>query len=361
MSLKAFSGCSGNKRPQIREHALIGIDFRRRPVEGGGLMRLNRYLAAAGEGSRRSCEARIVAGEVSINGVVCTNLATQVEEGDVVKIGNRVLQKAASATLLLHKPPGFLCTASDTHGRRTLYDLVPPQFNRLFHIGRLDKESEGLILLTNNGELSLKLTHPRYKVDKEYEVVLDQSFDFTLSAKLLHGVNTPEGFAYAEEVHRLARNKLKVVLRQGLKRQIRHMFYEIGYEVIKLKRVRIGPISLGQTPPGEWRILTQREIDALLAAGKPLAPRRPSPAATDGEAKGSPKADAARRPARPAGASGAGGTARPTRPSRPTGTSGPGGTAQRSRPAARGPRPTSGSRPGARKPQGAPPARRPRP
>ncbi len=231
-------------------------------------MRLNRFLASAGLGSRRSCEELILSGQVTINGAMCTNLATRVEPSDVIKVGNRVMHTAAPVTILLHKLPGFVCTATDTHDRRTIFDLLPTNFPRLFHVGRLDKESEGLLLVTNDGDLSLKLTHPRYKVEKEYEVVLDKPFDFTLAEKLLHGISIPEGFARAEAVHKLGSNKVKIVLRQGLKRQIRLMFYALGYEVEKLVRTRIGPITIQGMPPGAWRVLTQREIDSLVAAGK---------------------------------------------------------------------------------------------
>ena len=230
-------------------------------------MRLNRFLASAGLGSRRSCEELIRTGQVTINGVMCENLATTVESSDVVKVGNHVLQSAAPVTLLLHKPPGFLCTASDTHNRRTIFDLLPTNYPRLFHVGRLDMESEGLLIVTNDGDLSLKLTHPRYKVEKEYEVVLDRSFDFEFASKLLRGISLEEGWAKVEAVHKLGSNKLKVVLRQGMKRQIRLMFYALGYEVKKLVRVRIGPIHIQSMPPGSWRVLRQKEIEALLAAG----------------------------------------------------------------------------------------------
>lgn len=240
-------------------------------------MRLNRFLAAAGLGSRRSCEELILSGQVTINGVVRDQLATAVGPNDVVKVGNRVLHAAAPVTILLHKPPGFICTASDTHNRQTVFNLLPPHFPRLFHVGRLDRESEGLLILTNDGSLSLKLTHPRYKVDKEYEVVLDQPFDFERAPKLLHGISLEEGWAKAEEVHRLAANKLKVILRQGMKRQIRLMFHALGYEVKKLVRVRIGNLAIGHLPPGAWRALTQKEIDALLAEGAQTAVRRPAP------------------------------------------------------------------------------------
>jgi len=230
-------------------------------------MRLNRFLASAGLGSRRSCEELIRTGQVTVNGVLCETLATTVSPTDVVKVGSHVLHTAAPTTLLLHKPPGFLCTASDTHERRTIFELLPPNFPRLFHVGRLDRESEGLLLLTNDGELSLKLTHPRYKVEKEYEVVLDRAFDFELASKLLHGIALEEGWAKAESVYKLGSTKLKVVLKQGMKRQIRLMFFALGYEVKRLVRVRIGPLQMQNMPPGSWRVLTQKEIDALLAEG----------------------------------------------------------------------------------------------
>ena len=240
-------------------------------------MRLNRFLAAAGLGSRRSCEELILTGQITINGVLCETLATTVNPTDVVKVGNRVLHTAAPVALLLNKPPGFICTASDEHNRQTVFDLLPPNFTRLFHVGRLDRESEGLLILTNDGSLALKLTHPRYKVDKEYEVVLDHAFDSELTPKLLNGMSLEEGWAKAESIHKLAANKIKVVLRQGMKRQIRLMFFALGYEVKKLVRVRIGPIEIGNMPAGSWRVLTQKEIDALLAEGAKTAALEPTP------------------------------------------------------------------------------------
>lgn len=230
-------------------------------------MRLNRFLAAAGLGSRRGCEELIRTGRVTINGAVCTDLATVVGDGDAVKVGNKLVHRQKALYLALNKPPGYLCTAADEFERRTIFDLVPKNFPRLFNIGRLDKESEGLILLTNDGDLALKLSHPRHKIDKEYEVVLDRPFDMELRAKFLKGIFIEGVRARAELIHKLAPNKIKVVLRQGLKRQIRLMFRTLGYEVKQLFRVRIGPLKL-DIPPGQWRLLTTQEVRSLTSPQK---------------------------------------------------------------------------------------------
>jgi 23S rRNA pseudouridine2605 synthase len=226
-------------------------------------MRLNRFLASAGLGSRRGCEQLILDGRVSVNGKICVNLATQVSPSDSVKVNGRLIHGEPPLYVLFNKPAGFLCTAHDTHERRTIFELLPRKWPRLFHVGRLDKESEGLLILTNDGELSLKLTHPRYKIEKEYEVVLDRTFDLRDREKLLKGISIEGQLAKAGHVHRLAPKKLKVILRQGLKRQIRLMFAAIGYDVKQLCRVRIGPLKLSDMRPGEWRFLTEREVKLL--------------------------------------------------------------------------------------------------
>ena len=250
-------------------------------------MRLNRFLAAAGLGSRRACETIITAGRVQVNGRPVTNLATTVLPEDAVKVDNRAVHAEQQVCVMLNKPTGFLSTRTDPNQRDTVFDLLPPDMPRLFHVGRLDLDSEGLLLLTNDGDLALHLTHPRYKIEKEYEVQLDRPFDTALTEKLLRGLYIPvdsrvEGQppervrAKAEAIHRLGPNKLKVILRQGLKRQIRLMFLEIGYEVKRLERVRLGPLRLGRLKTGAWRYLDAGEVAALRGDEKPkLAARKP--------------------------------------------------------------------------------------
>lgn len=226
-------------------------------------MRLNRFLASAGLGSRRSVETLIREGRVTINGHVITDLATQVGPGAVVKVGNRILHTERVIHAILHKPRGVVVTADDERGRRTIYDFLPRDWPRVFHVGRLDKESEGLLLVTNDGDLALTLTHPRYKIDKEYEVTLDKPFNPADREKLLRGFHILGGRAKVEELHRISERDLRLTLRQGIKRQIRLMLYELGYEVEMLRRIRIGPIALGGLRPGEWRQLEMREVQAL--------------------------------------------------------------------------------------------------
>ena len=230
-------------------------------------MRLNRFLAASGLGSRRACEALIREGKISINGHFIRDLATVVNPGDEVRVaGKPPLRPVVPVYILLLKPKGVVCTRSDERGRRTIFDLVPAHFGRLFHVGRLDKESEGLILLTNDGALSHRLTHPAHEVEKEYEVLLDRPFEAQQIPKLLRGFVIEGGRARIERVQIVAPSVVKVILRQGIKRQIRLMFLKLGYEVKRLIRTRIGDLKIGTLQPGEWRALGEREVALLKGA-----------------------------------------------------------------------------------------------
>lgn len=231
-------------------------------------MRLNRFLAAAGFGSRRACEALITDGKVSINGHFIRDLATTVQPDDDVRVGGKVAKATAPVYLLLHKPRGYVCTRSDERGRHTIFDLIPPHYGRLFHVGRLDKDSEGLILLTNDGDLSQRLTHPTHEVEKEYEVLLNKPFDQGLAPKFLRGFHIEGGRAKVERLYPATPVLVKVVLRQGLKRQIRLMFYQHGYEVKRLMRIRIGGIEMDTLRSGQWRLLKAREIALLAGSDK---------------------------------------------------------------------------------------------
>jgi len=244
-------------------------------------MRINRYLAAAGLGSRRSVETIILEGRVKINGRVVEEMATVVNHGDVVKVGSKTVAPQEIVHAVLYKPAGFLCTASDERQRRTIFDLLPTDWPRVYHVGRLDMESEGLLIVTNDGDLSEAIAHPRNKLEKEYEVVLDKPFDPAHAQKLLRGFYIEGGRAKMEEVAQTGPNRLRVILTQGIKRQIRLMLYDCGYEVESLRRTRIGTLRIDKLRAGMWRMLSPKDIADLKAARAPKkraplsAPRPP--------------------------------------------------------------------------------------
>src|ERR1700745_4008338 len=179
-------------------------------------MRLNRFLAAAGLGSRRHCDELIAAGRVTVNGKVCTNFSAQPRARDHVKVDHRLVHGAPALTIMLHKPAGFVSTRKDIQARDTVFDLLPGKFSRLFNVGRLDAQTEGLLLLTNDGELAQRFTHPRYKVDKEYEVTLDRPWDSALAPKLLRGIFLDGQRAKVAQLQAVSPTRLRVVLQQGI-------------------------------------------------------------------------------------------------------------------------------------------------
>lgn len=235
-------------------------------------MRLNRFLAAAGVGSRRHCDELIAAGRVTINGQVCTNFSAQPTPHDHVKVDGKLLHLDPPLTIMLHKPAGFVSTRKDPHAHDTIFNLLPPKFFRLFNIGRLDAQTEGLILLTNDGDLAQRLTHPRYKIDKEYEVTLDRPWDPALTSKLLKGIVLDGKRARIDKIHAIAPVRLRAILRQGINRQIRRMFEAVGFRVKRLLRIRVGNLRLADLPSGHYRPLTKRELEVLQS--KSTAVRR---------------------------------------------------------------------------------------
>src|SRR6185436_3278238 len=226
-------------------------------------MRLNRFLAAAGVGSRRHCDELIAAGRVTINGRVCTNFSMQPTETDHVKVGGKLVRSQRTVYIMLNKPAGFVSTRTDPNARDTIFDLLPPKLPRLFNVGRLDAQSEGLLILTNDGDLAQRLTHPRSKIEKEYDVTINHPWDPSLGPKLLAGMTLDGQRARMEKVTAIRATRVRVILRQGINRQIRRMFYELGYEVEKLVRVRVGQLRLGDLPRGHWRPLTKSELKSF--------------------------------------------------------------------------------------------------
>ncbi len=225
-------------------------------------VRLNRFLASCGVASRRGSETFISQGRVEINGEIVTDLSARVQPNDHVKFDNKLLRTASELTLLLHKPKGYLCTRDDPEGRPTIYQLLPAKFRQIHYVGRLDYQSEGLLILTNSGELTETLTHPRNHIEKEYEVQLDRPFDPEMTKHLLSGIHLDEGLAKAELVAIESRRRLRVVLMQGYNRQIRRMFAKLDYKVRKLERIRIGKLMANDLSTGEYRFLSPGEINS---------------------------------------------------------------------------------------------------
>jgi len=270
-------------------------------------MRLNQFLARAGFGSRRACEELIREGAVTINGHRLRELATRVETGDNVLVHGKPVKLPLPIVAILHKPPGFLCTSPESTQERTIYDLLPTGWPRVVYVGRLDKDSEGLLVVTNDGNLAQRLTHPSTKIPKTYIVTLDREFDFALAPKLKKGVMIEEGFARMDEIFRVGPRGVKVVLTQGLKRQIREMFYKFDYEVKRLVRVQIGGLHLGDLLQGQHRVLTQEDIKRYFPEKTPGA-KRPAPKVR----RPKPAEGSARPPLKKAG-----GTDRPASPGMP--------------------------------------------
>jgi 23S rRNA pseudouridine2605 synthase len=237
-------------------------------------VRLNRFLAAAGVGSRRHCDELIAAGRVTINGKVCTDFSLQPGQRDHVKVDGKLVRLAPALTIMLHKPAGFVSTRKDQHARDTVFDLLPKKFSKLFNVGRLDAQTEGLLLLTNDGDLAQRLTHPRHEIDKEYEVTLDQPWDPALAPKLLRGIFLDGRRAKIVRLHSVSPTRLRVVLRQGINRQIRRVLVAVGYHVKHLVRVRIGNLRLDDLPRGQWRSLTKRELESLHYRVAPMSEPR---------------------------------------------------------------------------------------
>ena len=228
--------------------------------------------------SRRGAEEIILGGRVSINGHVITELATQVQPDDKVVVDGSPVRTETPVVLVLNKPKGYLCSRGDKHERMTIYDLLPLKYQNLHHVGRLDKESEGLILLTNRGDLSHRIIHPSQGAEKEYEVIVDQPLNPDVMAKLVKGMMTEEGFARAERTWMDTDYRAHIVLKMGLKRQIRMMLYYLGYEVTRLTRIRIGWLKLHGLAKGAYKELTPTEVERFFKEepNKPKLERKPA-------------------------------------------------------------------------------------
>ena len=248
-----------------------------RPDEPQGI-RLQKVLAQAGFGSRRAAEDLIAGGRVAVNGTTAILGARVDPEHDRVEVdGIPISLRRGLVYYLLNKPRGVVTTAADPQGRQTVLDLVPVE-PRVFPVGRLDADTEGLLLLTNDGDLTHRLTHPSYGVEKEYLAAVDGAPTPGAVRALREGVELDDGVTAPARVAAVEKSVLRIVIHEGRNRQVRRMCAAVGHPVRRLVRTRIGPLRDRQLKPGQWRPLTIAEVRALeAAAGKPApeAGRRP--------------------------------------------------------------------------------------
>ncbi len=235
-------------------------------------VRLQKVLAAAGLGSRRHCEELIGEGRVEVDGQVVRRFGARVDpERQVIRVdGLRIPARQDLVYLALNKPPGVLTAMSDDRGRKTIADLLPSGGERLFHVGRLDYDTEGLILLTNDGELAHRLAHPRYGVLKTYVADVAGPVPSGLGRRLATGIELEDGIATADKFRVIgragSRALVEITLHEGRKHIVRRMLAEAGHPVSRLVRTQLGPVRLGSLAPGASRELTTAEIGELYAA-----------------------------------------------------------------------------------------------
>ncbi|MCI8555430.1 MAG: rRNA pseudouridine synthase [Clostridia bacterium] len=232
-------------------------------------MRLNKFLAGCGVASRRKCDELISEGKVEVNGVKVDSLGLKIDEKkDKVTVEGKAVKLPSSFVYIkLNKPKGYACSAKDEKGRKTIYDLIDCE-ERLFSIGRLDYDTEGLIILTNDGDFANKVAHPKYGTEKEYKVTVEGEIKESELAVMRKGVVVEGERMPAARVEWLSYEngftKLSVIIDEGQNRQIRRMFEAIGHQIKLLKRVRIGGVKLGGLKRGEFRDLTEAELNLLV-------------------------------------------------------------------------------------------------
>ena len=232
-------------------------------------MRINKFLAKCGLGSRRKVEKYIIDGDIRVNDEICTKLSTQINpDKDRVEYKHKVLQlNREKIYLMMNKPKNYLVSTRDDFGRRLVYELLPDLDVRLFAVGRLDYRSEGLLLFTSDGKFANQIIHPRYKLPKVYKVkvkgkITNSDLDKLRRGIALNGKKTLPAKVFLNESYR-KRQVLKMTIYEGRKRQIRRMIEAVGATVTELKRLQIGHVKLGKLPPGMWRMLYPNEVEEL--------------------------------------------------------------------------------------------------
>lgn len=314
------AGAKGAPKRAVRKHRSgKGGPARIAPEDAGE--RLQKVLAAAGVASRRECEELIVEGRVKVDGKIVSELGARVDAANQdIQVDGEPLKQPKRVYFAVNKPEGVVCTANDPSGRQRVTDLIPPNIGRVFNVGRLDMSSEGLILLTNDGELANRLTHPRHGVEKIYHVVVAGDPKPETLAEVRKGVYLDEGrVAFANvkvKTRRKSSSVLEVMLDEGRNREIRRVLARVGHKVQRLQRIAVGPVRLGEMPAGAYRPLTREEVTALRNATSDSKPatkpgkQKPTAKATESQSaskrKRPPRKPAldkrvGEKPAKPAG------------------------------------------------------------
>jgi len=231
-------------------------------------MRLHKFLAVCGIASRRSAEKLVAAGRVSVNGNVVSNVRRGIDsEKDDIRVDGKRVEPQSKVYIMLNKPEGYLTTMYDPHGRRVISELVENVPQRVFPVGRLDKDTEGLLLMTNDGEMTYRITHPKFQIKKTYHAVVSGVVTDGAVDKLRAGVQLSDGVTSPAEVRVLSyqgsNSSLEICISEGKKRQVRRMCSKVGHEVLELRRVAIAGVALRDVAPGKWRYLTPEEISKL--------------------------------------------------------------------------------------------------
>lgn len=239
----------------------------------GDPIRLQKYLSQAGAASRREAERLMLAGRVTVNGVVVTELGVRVVPGvDQVTLDGAPVGQASTRWVAYHKPPGILTTRQDSHGGRTIYDELPDDMAGLRYVGRLDRDAEGLLLLTNAGDVANALLHPSGGLEREYWLEVAGLVTSEVWRRLLAGVDLDDGPARPKSVEVQSagaiHSVMTLVITEGRKREVRRLMSAVGHPVLRLRRIRFGPVQLGSLARGTWRTLTPREIGELGAAAR---------------------------------------------------------------------------------------------
>mgnify|MGYP001377781570 FL=1 len=228
------------------------------------LIRLNKYISQSGLCSRRAADELIKKGKVQVNNKVCDQVGTKINKNDKVIVNKKLIKPEKNIYVLLNKPKDYISTNKDTHNRRVVFDLIKGINERLFSVGRLDRKTTGLLLLTNDGDIAKKLTHPSYKIKKIYSVTLEKKISNDEISQIKNGLVIEDEYIKVDNVERLEKDyEVGIEIHMGKNRIVRKIFESLNHRVSKLDRVLFGPFTKKDLPRGKWRILNQNEIRNL--------------------------------------------------------------------------------------------------